>query len=423
MLTNEENRLLTETGPGTQMGDLLRRYWQPIAAASEMDDRWTKRVRVMSEDLVLFKDRTGRLGLLAEACPHRRASLAYGIPEQDGIRCPYHGWKFDRSGACTEQPNEPNGSSFKDKTATVAYPVDELGGLIWAYLGPLPAPLIPPLDGYVVPGTVRTLGRAVIACNYLQIMENSLDIVHPEWLHGHFYQFVKEQQGVEIKVAFARRHVKIGFDEFEHGIVKRRVLEGQTEDSDDWKIGHPVVFPTTLAIGNAGTNWHEYRFQIRVPIDDTHTQHYWYSAFVPPPGTVAPPHLLDHVHVYDVPIRDAAGEYILDTVYGQDIMVWETQGPISDRSREALGSTDRGITLYRRMLQREMERSEAGEDPKNVVRAPECPRIIDLPLEREKAHRAEGFEVAFRRHQARYSPIAEELVALFTQRPRETVTA
>ena len=102
MLTKEENALLTQTGRGTPMGDLLRRYWQPVAAASEMEEKWTKRVRIMGEDLILFKDRTGKLGLIEEACPHRRASLAYGIPTEDGIRCPYHGWKFDGAGRCLD---------------------------------------------------------------------------------------------------------------------------------------------------------------------------------------------------------------------------------------------------------------------------------------------------------------------------------
>ena len=143
MLTPEENELLTRVGPGTPMGELLRRYWHPVAMSDQMHDRWTKRVRIMGEDLVLFKDRTGRLGLIAEACPHRRASFAYGIPTAEGIRCPYHGWMFDGSGRCLEQPNEPEGSTFKDKVATTAYPVQELGGLVWAYLGPLPAPLLP----------------------------------------------------------------------------------------------------------------------------------------------------------------------------------------------------------------------------------------------------------------------------------------
>src|SRR5215469_18641883 len=113
------------------MGNLLRRYWQPIGAASDLDERWTKRIRLLGEDLVLFKDRSGRFGLIAEQCPHRRASLAYGIPVEDGIRCPYHGWKFDGSGRCLEQPNEPDGSNFKEKVWTSGYPVEEMGGLLW----------------------------------------------------------------------------------------------------------------------------------------------------------------------------------------------------------------------------------------------------------------------------------------------------
>ena len=141
MLTEQENNELTRVGPGTRMGELMRRYWHPIAAVSEMDTRWTKRVRLLGEDLVLYKDRQGRFGLIGEQCPHRRASLAYGIPTNEGIRCPYHGWMFDGTGRCLEQPNEPEGSAFKDKVRTAGYPVQELGGLVFAYLGPLPAPV------------------------------------------------------------------------------------------------------------------------------------------------------------------------------------------------------------------------------------------------------------------------------------------
>src|ERR1700733_2506479 len=140
MLTAEENERLTRVGPGTPTGNLLRRYWHPVAGAAEMAGRWTKRVRILGEDLVLFKDRTGKLGLIGEFCPHRRASLAYGIPTDDGIRCAYHGWKFAADGRCLEQPNEPEGSVFRDKINHPGYPVQELGGMVFAYLGPLPAP-------------------------------------------------------------------------------------------------------------------------------------------------------------------------------------------------------------------------------------------------------------------------------------------
>src|ERR1019366_909100 len=130
MLTAHDNELLTRTGRGTPMGELLRRYWYPVAARAQLDGRWTHRVRLLGEDLVLFRDRSGRLGLIAEFCPHRRASLAYGIPDIDGIRCPYHGWKFDGTGACTDQPNEPAGSTFKDRVRASGYTVQALGGMI-----------------------------------------------------------------------------------------------------------------------------------------------------------------------------------------------------------------------------------------------------------------------------------------------------
>ena len=184
MITAQENERITRVGRGTPAGDLLRRYWYPVAGVTELAARHTMRVNLLGEHLVLYRDRGGAYGLIDEFCPHRRASFAYGIPEADGIRCPYHGWKFDDSGACLEQPNEPAGSSWRERTTTVAYPVQELGGVLFSYLGPAPAPLLPRLDGFVVPGTIRMLGRAIVPCNWLQIMENSLDPVHTEWLHG-----------------------------------------------------------------------------------------------------------------------------------------------------------------------------------------------------------------------------------------------
>ena len=165
MLTAQENEQLTRVGAGTPMGELQRRYWHPIAAVEELKDSYTKRVRLLGEDLVLFRDRGGKLGLIAEFCPHRRASLAYGIPEMDGIRCPYHGWKFDATGACTDQPNEPAGSTFKDRVHASGYAVQALGGMVFAYLGPQPAPLLPKWDGFVAEGAIRHVGQAIVPCN------------------------------------------------------------------------------------------------------------------------------------------------------------------------------------------------------------------------------------------------------------------
>jgi 5,5'-dehydrodivanillate O-demethylase len=417
VLTTEENERITRVGPGTPGGNLLRRYWHPVAGLAEMEDRWTLRVRILAEDLVLFRDRGGRFGLIGEFCPHRRASLAYGIPTEDGIRCPYHGWKFDATGQCLEQPNEPADSTFKTKIATTGYPVQEMGGLLWAYLGPQPAPLIPRYDGFVAGGTMRHCGRAVINCNWVQIMENSVDPLHTEWLHGKLYQFLRAEAGQPVEVAISKKHKKIAFDEFPWGIVKRRLLEGQSEDVSDWKDGHPVVFPNILAVGSGGGAWKQYVFQIRVPIDDTHTTHYWYHAYVPPAGIDVPTHLLDRVPIYEPPIKDAGGEYMLEYIHAQDIMAWETQGPVADRSRESIGTTDIGVVTYRKMLQREIRKVEDGVDPICTIRDPREHVTIDLPLEKNKAHFADGFESLLKRHMSSFSPIAPDLLKVFAEKP------
>ena len=417
MLTAQENERLTRVGPGTPMGNLLRRYWQPVAGTEEMADRWTKRVRLLGEDLVLYKDRSGRFGLIGEFCPHRRASLAYGIPTDDGIRCPYHGWKFDAAGRCLEQPNEPEGSNFKDKVAAAAYPVEALGGLLWAYLGPQPAPLIPRFDGFVDERAIRIIGQAMLPCSWLQCMENSLDPVHAEWLHGAYHEFVKEAEGT--KVAFTRKHAKIGFDEFEFGIIKRRLLEGQTEDATDWKDGHPVIFPNSLAVGSGGGLYQHYTFQIRVPIDDTHTQHWWYNAYVPPPGVDVPRHMLEHIPVYDVPYRDANGEFLTHMIHAQDIMVWVQQGAVADRTRESLAWTDRGLTFYRNLLKREIAKVEQGLDPLGTIRDPAKNVRIDLPLEVGKDGFKDGFASLFKRHVSSFAPNAAEILSVFTQTPQK----
>lgn len=406
----KDNELLTQVGPGTRMGNLLRRYWHPIGAVDELQNRPAKRVRLLGEHLVVFKDRSGRFGLVEEFCPHRRASLAYGIPTENGLRCPYHGWEFDSHGNCVDQPNEPAESCFKTKVQTTAYPVADVGGILWGYLGPSPVPLVPRLDGLVAEGTIRTLGYAVVPCNWLQIMENSLDIVHTEWCHGQLYNYIKAAEGANI--AIAKHHVKYGWDETDYGIVKRRVLEGHTEEEDDWAIGHPIFFPCTLASSNEGKIWREFRFRFRVPMDDTHTLHYWYSGYVPPVGKTGRPDLMDRVHVYEVEYLDGNGEYKLDEIHAQDIMVWITQGQIAQRHLERLGSPDKGITMFRRMLMRELKRMENGEDPMNVIRDPAKNAIIRLPCEREKAQRADGFEAYLRRNHARYLPVAEEIIDL-----------
>jgi 5,5'-dehydrodivanillate O-demethylase len=417
MLSKEKNEQLTRVGPGTPMGELLRRYWWPIATASMLGPVPIKR-RLLGEDLVLYRDKSGALGLLEERCPHRRASMVYGCVEEHGLRCGYHGWLFGNDGACLEQPPEPPHSTFKERIAAQAYQVEELGGLIFAYMGPAPAPLLPRFDMYVWDDAWRDIGHAVVPSNWLQIMENSVDPHHVEWLHGYYATFINNLAGKPGPKTFSKRHVKVAFDQFEFGIIKRRVLEGSTEENDDWKIGHPMVFPNMLRVGGAGM----YSFQIRVPMDDTHTWHVWYQAYRPEDRVVPPQ---GEIPTYEVPIYDDKGEVIVDYVDGQDIMAWMTQGPIADRSEEHLGTSDAGVIMLRRLFFENMEIVKNGGDPMGTVRDP-ARRCINLPQERDKFGAAD----AFRREwlqigQTRYSPLKERVEALFEgpPTPREPALA
>ncbi|MCL6593150.1 MAG: aromatic ring-hydroxylating dioxygenase subunit alpha, partial [Alicyclobacillus sp.] len=237
-----------------------------------------------------------------------------------------------------------------------------------------------------------------------------LDPVHTEWLHGHYHEFIQQELGRESKVAFSRHHVKIAFDPFAYGVIKRRLLEGQSEDSDDWRVGHPVVFPYILAVGSGGLG--TYAFQMRIPMDDTHTWHVWYNAYVPGPD-VEIPEKLQKLCVYDVPWRDENGEFITDYIDGQDIMCWVTQGAIADRTDERLGTTDKGIILFRKMLMEQIQRVEQGLDPLGVIRDPAQNELISLPVERKKHHFSEGFESVTMRFQTRYCPVVRDLIDLF----------
>ncbi|GAB7389128.1 aromatic ring-hydroxylating dioxygenase subunit alpha [Bacillaceae bacterium] len=407
MLTKEQNELLTQVGPGTPMGELLRRYWHPIAASSELEKRPTKKVKLLGEDLVLFRDRSGKLGLVQERCPHRGVSLVYGIPEQDGIRCQYHGWCFNREGQCTEQPNEPADSTFKDRIKINAYKVEELGGLIFAYIGPEPAPLLPRWDLFVRENVIRTIGFKVIPCNWLQIMENSLDPVHLEWLHGRYFEYVFERQGRKVeKWNISKHHVKIGFDEFEYGIIKRRVLEGQTEDCEDWRVGHPVVFPNMLRVGDLGAH----SFQIRVPMDDTHTYHIWYTCFIPAKGVEVPK---DYpISLYEVPLIDENGDYVTDYIDGQDMMAWVTQGEIADRTTERLGTSDKGIIMYRQLLMKQLKLVESGQDPMCVFRDPAKNECLELPQEEDKYGVGDLLSGVAKEWNTRYAPNIDEIIEI-----------
>jgi 5,5'-dehydrodivanillate O-demethylase len=388
---------MTLVGPGTPCGELMRRYWHPIAGVSELEDEPTKAVRLLGEDLVLYRDRSGEYGLLGQHCPHRKASLEYGVPEEHGLRCCYHGWLFDPAGNCLEQPAEPAESSFKDRIHHTAYPVQPLGGLLWAYLGPQPAPLIPHYDMFVRDDAWRDVGVCDVPCNWLQTVENSVDLTHVDWLHQHYYDYVLERMGKTPRtdrVYNGARHVKIGFDVFPHGIVKRRIVEGGSEADDTWKYGtNPIIFPATTRLG-----------LIRVPTDDTHTRCYFYSCYPPDDGLPVPAQ--DRIPVYDVPYMRPDGRFSTDWVTGQDVMVWITQQPIMDRTDEKLGASDQGIIFYRKVLLEQIDKVERGEDPLAVMRDPTENGCIDLgPASHPSRHFMES-------HWGQFSPIKEEVLAL-----------
>ncbi|WAH35640.1 aromatic ring-hydroxylating dioxygenase subunit alpha [Alicyclobacillus dauci] len=416
MLSQERNEMLTQVGPDTPMGNLYRRYWLPIAASSEMKDQWTKKIRLLGEDLVLYRDRSGKLGLIGERCAHRGVSMTCGIPEEHGLRCPYHGWLYDGEGNCLEQPNEPESSTFKHKIQMPAYEVQELGGLIFAYMGPKPAPLLPRYDLFVRENVIRTIGYAVIPCNWLQIMENSLDPTHLEWLHGRYFQFVFESEGKpQESWPISKHHQKIGFDLFDHGIIKRRVLEGQTEECEDWAVGHPVVFPNMLRVGDYGAH----SFQIRVPMDDTHTYHIWYTCFVPNEGIEVPK---DYpISLYEAPLKDENGKFITDYIDGQDMMSWVTQGEIADRTTERLGTSDKGIIMYRQLLMQEIAKAERGEDPMCVVRDEAENDVIVLPQEENKYGVGDLLSGIAKDWNTRYAPNIDEIIRLCKGQTLETV--
>ncbi|MSQ28283.1 MAG: aromatic ring-hydroxylating dioxygenase subunit alpha [Dehalococcoidia bacterium] len=403
MLTPQENERITRVGPGTPMGALLRRYWMPVAAAAELAETPVRKVRLLGEDLVLFRDRSGVLGLIDEPCPHRRVSMEYGIPEESGLRCPYHGWLFDHAGRCTEQPAEPWNSTFKDRVATRAYPVQELAGLVFAYLGPQPAPLLPRYDLFVWDDVVRHIGITELPCNYLQCMENGLDPSHAEWLHGYYMRYIYGRKGETIAVPMdGARHHRFRFDVFEHGMITRRIVEGASEEDDIWRIGASVVFPITRRVGTT--------FQIRVPIDDTHTRHYNYV--VMRPGIPVPPQ--DAVPVYELPLLEQDGKYNIEVLLVQDFMCWSSQGPIARRDLERLGQSDIGIIFYRELVREQLDRVERGEEPIEVYRDPDkntCIALPDVNSPRRPAQMITGSQSSAA-GDLKYSPIRDLVLSL-----------
>jgi 5,5'-dehydrodivanillate O-demethylase len=381
--TREQNERLTQVGPGTPMGNLLRRYWHPIAAAIELEREPVQRVRFLGEDLTLYRSAAGAYGLITDVCPHRCTSLAFGIPDAKGLRCAYHGWVFDGAGNCVEQPFEDRNFSearYRDRVKVTAYPVRELGGLLFAYFGPQPAPELPRWDLLVRDDIDRAVEVHPLPCNWLQCMDNAADPVHFEFLHATYGNYVREKLGLPPGMVPAK-HVKIAFDLFPYGIMKRRLLEGESEEADEWRIGHPLIFPNLLAVGNEG----KATLQYRVPVDDTHTVQIAYRTFARAPGAEPLPISVTYSRLFE-----ADGSLVADTVPKQDMLGWVAQGPISDRTREHLTASDAGVILYHKLLNENMDKVARGEDPLGVIRDPaENEPQIDI---RREHHGMQAFQ-------------------------------
>ena len=196
MLTQEHNDRLTRVGSKTPMGKLFRRYWHPIAPSAQLHEKPVKAVRLLGEDYVLFRDQNGKLGFIEPRCAHRLVELKYGYVVPEGLRCPYHGWTYDVSGQCTAQPAETPESRFKDKIKLKSFPVQEKEGLIFVYVGPEPAPLLPWWDRAASLRGFKHITIQEIPCNWLQMTENITDYSHSSWLHGHYATHILGQLGI-----------------------------------------------------------------------------------------------------------------------------------------------------------------------------------------------------------------------------------
>lgn len=354
--------MLTRVGPNTPCGDLLRRYWHPVGYSSELvEPGQTKQVRVLGENLVLARTEGGNVLLVQERCPHRSASLLYGFVEGEMIRCAYHGWLYNAAGECVERPFESTKASRVCKKMIDSYATHECGGLIFAYMGPAEhKPAFPNWDILVRNDGIRHFEvQDDLACNWFQVQENAVDVTHTFYTHAKYF----EHLGMNDRSGFGKPFKRFGFQRFDWGIVKSWEYASAGRG---W--GNLMVFPNMLRIMTE-MHW-------RVPVDDTTTRIVWVS-FTPSADSAAVTSREAPKIVQQPKRTDVAGRYLMDTFMSQDAMAVETQGPILDRSRENLGASDRGVVMFRQMLQEQIEAVARGERPMANVYGT-TPEVTDL---------------------------------------------
>ena len=409
----EQNQLITRIGPGTPCGALLRSYWQPVALLDEFDARLdarmahrpVKAVRVLGQDFVLFRDDAGRWALLDRDCPHRGADLSFARFEGDGIRCPFHGWKFDATGACLETPAEPAGSTLCARIQQRSYPVMQQSGVLFAWLGDAGStpPALPAFDCFAAPASHSFAFKGLWHCNWLQAVEVGIDPAHPSFLHRYLQdetldkaygrQFraasVGDVQGQAWPMTRVMREFcqpEISHEEVAPGLLRLTTLRPMNDELTHVRVTH-AAFPATFVIPLSGELTIT---QMHVPVDDTHT--YWYSFFTsfgaPLDKETMRAQRLAGINLPDyIPKRGRTNDWGFDpeeqrtrTFLGMgedDINVhdqWavESMGAIQDRTREHLGSTDKVIAANRRMLLNAIDTVRQGGRPPMALTADEA---------------------------------------------------
>ena len=400
MTTRELNDFLTLTGPGTPMGTLFRRYWLPALLSSELPepDCPPVRVKLLSERLIAFRDTQGRVGLMDEFCAHRGVSLWFARNEESGLRCPYHGWKYDVTGQCIDVPSEPIESGFCKKIKLKSYECVERGDVIWAYMGP--PELKPPLPGFewaTVPRASRFVSKRTQECNWLQAMEGGIDSAHVSFLHRHELKSdsLHVSKGAEFT---AKTDVAFEVIESDGGMVigvRRPAQQGHYY----WRITQWIMpFHTMIPpYGDNALNGHAW-----VPIDD---ENCWSWCFTHHPTRA----LTDHenhvmcsgggIHVSLIPgtfrpVINKDNDYLMDraaqkanqtycgvkTIAMQDAAIQESMGPIQDRSKENLTSTDNGVIMARIRLRKAALAAQGGEPVDGLDPATHAVRSASIVL-------------------------------------------
>jgi 5,5'-dehydrodivanillate O-demethylase oxygenase subunit len=374
-MDHAENDLLTRIGPGTAAGETLRKYWLPVGFSHEIDSDAPKLVRWLGEDLLLFRDQFGQVGLTEPNCPHRGASLDYGWIEAGGIRCCYHGWVFDVNGRCLEQPGEPPDSAFKDRIKLKAYPVRELGGIIWAYMGNGEPPELPNYHFLVRDDGERDLSGYVRECNYMQQLENALDPVHATILHG------RPVHGLSAAPEWMERpdFTVAATDTMAYYVARRQGPEPGTE----WHR-EVAYIPPIMVVHHGGSLPGDSPAEMvdvawRMPIDDYNTRTFTLKFF--PNGTGKRGNDEKQARPKPPPLmRGTRRQWDMATINGQDNAAQVGQGAIADRTREHLGHSDRGVIQVRKLWKSVIETSAKGGDPANLIRNVAQTRLVHVDV-------------------------------------------